>query len=287
MPRAPEPAASGCRRGGEPCGREAVQPCPAARLQARGSSRRESHPLLPSWGKPRGPTHRGTDSRGLSDCVFREGRASNSETLALDARRGSGHGNHGRFSKPQAPAGGHGVDLLLRHRRAPLPSGLGHRAGVFAMSCCKRPALSSQPLQAHGLSWVLGGDTAGKPTGGCDLGPGHPAGQGPRHRAPAICRRPAVGQRTTACPGDGRRGLWCLVPSLPHARGAALCSRLLAAGPAVPVRSGASGLLTGLTSCVPRRCVAMAGSCRAEFRWSRALSPPPPHTGCAWTGRKA
>lgn len=131
------------------------------------------------------------------------------------------------------------------------------------------------------------GTQLGSPQAGVTSGQATQQVRGPWHRAPAISRRPAVGQRTTACPGDGRRGLWCLVPSLPHARGAALCSRLLAAGPAVPVRSGASGLLTGLTSCVPSRCVAVAGSCRAEFRWSRALSPPPPHTGCAWTGRKA
>lgn len=192
----------------------------------------------------------------------------------------AGNGNHTRFSKSQALAGGHGVALCAlslpsatTQRAQPLGRGPRRELGLVLMvletpSHLLPAAAGTGLATVHGLSWVLGEgvltDTVEKPAVECDLRRGRPAGQG----APSA--EGSLWQRTTACPGDGCRGLWRLVPSLPHAHGAALCSRLLSAGPAAPMRSGAPGLLAGLTSCLPGRRVAVAG-----------LRPPTPtHRTC-------
>lgn len=69
-----------------PRGRRAV---PCGQAAGPTSSWQESHPLLPSWGNPRGRTHLSVDGRCPVDHAFRAGLVSNNETLALDMQRGS------------------------------------------------------------------------------------------------------------------------------------------------------------------------------------------------------
>lgn len=197
----------------------------------------------------------------------------------------AGNGNHTRFSKSQALAGGSGVALralslpsATTQRAQPLGRGLRRELGLVLMvletpSHLLPAAAGTGLATVHGLSWVLSEgvltDTVEKPAVECDLRRGRPAGQGaPQQKARCgSAPRPALVTVVGGCGGSS--GL-CRMPT-----GQLYAAASSLQGPLPPCEVG----LLGCSLDSPRV------SPGDVWRWPVSV-PPPPHTGHAGDGKE-